>query len=264
VLNLDALTIAQSAVARLSWSPSGSLNLLQGQSQALLGEIHLRNISGSPLAVSALQLQVLDGPGLVRNPGEDFTQLNLVCPGAAASLRGAPFAGDQWLFPSPLVIPAQGEIALQVVGDLAAKPAWQTFQLSLPGNTCLNQGALLAESDGGQAFPLLSAPLHVRSLDLGSSFSTYPNPFKAGQESAKIVYGLARPGSVSVQVFTLAQELVKTVAEGDQGAGLQTAVWDGRNQEGRQVLSGVYWVRLKIRYTGGGADSAQRKIAVVR
>jgi flagellar hook assembly protein FlgD len=62
------------------------------------------------------------------------------------------------------------------------------------------------------------------------------------------------PGASRVElgVFNARGELVRTLARGDHPAGKQRVSWDGRDNAGREVGSGVYFIRLR---TDGGCAS---------
>jgi hypothetical protein len=68
-----------------------------------------------------------------------------------------------------------------------------------------------------------------------------PNPFR---DLATIHFGLARAGEARLELFDLAGRRVRTLASGVHGAGAHFATWNGRDQRGNSVGSGVYFVRL--------------------
>jgi flagellar hook assembly protein FlgD len=72
-----------------------------------------------------------------------------------------------------------------------------------------------------------------------------PNPFNP---STRISFELADHGQgdtpVSLRVFDLQGRLVRVLLEQRMPAASHTAVWDGRNQRGGIVPSGVYVYRL--------------------
>jgi hypothetical protein len=70
-----------------------------------------------------------------------------------------------------------------------------------------------------------------------------PNPFNP---STEISFSVQRPGAGSLRVFNVRGELVRTLLEGRIAAGEQTAVWDGRNDDGGVASSGVYFYRLEV------------------
>jgi flagellar hook assembly protein FlgD len=65
------------------------------------------------------------------------------------------------------------------------------------------------------------------------------------REAALIRYNLARPGRVTIQVFTLDGTLVKSIRRNElRGTGDFTDYWDGTNNSGRPVARGMYFVRV--------------------
>lgn len=71
----------------------------------------------------------------------------------------------------------------------------------------------------------------------------YPNPFNP---ATVIAYTLEKSGAVELEIFNLLGEKVKTLVSGHQGAGLHQKSWDGRDESGRAVSSGLYLYRLRL------------------
>jgi hypothetical protein len=69
-----------------------------------------------------------------------------------------------------------------------------------------------------------------------------PNPFNP---VTTIPFELARAGRVTLDVYDVAGRRVRSLADGDLAAGLHQRSWDGRDDAGRAVASGVYFYRLK-------------------
>jgi hypothetical protein len=63
-------------------------------------------------------------------------------------------------------------------------------------------------------------------------------------EQVYVDYALPRSGPVTVQVFTLDGNLVKTLARENKAAGEHRVGWDGRNNGGREVARGMYFIRV--------------------
>ena len=81
-----------------------------------------------------------------------------------------------------------------------------------------------------------------------------PNP---AREACRIAFELATPQWVDVQVFDVRGAAARSLFHGPRDAGPQSVVWDGRNDAGRAVAPGVYFVRLD---SAGGT----RRTKVVR
>jgi flagellar hook assembly protein FlgD len=70
-----------------------------------------------------------------------------------------------------------------------------------------------------------------------------PNPTR---DATILAYALPRAGNVSLVVLDASGRAVRTLASGPLPAGPHTARWDLRNDAGRTVRSGVYFLRLAL------------------
>ncbi|MCB0312530.1 MAG: T9SS type A sorting domain-containing protein, partial [Calditrichaeota bacterium] len=70
----------------------------------------------------------------------------------------------------------------------------------------------------------------------------YPNPFNP---TTTIRYGLREDAKVSVKIYNVLGQVVKTLVNNRQTAGFKTAVWDGTNDFGAKVSSGIYIYRIE-------------------
>jgi photosystem II stability/assembly factor-like uncharacterized protein len=86
-------------------------------------------------------------------------------------------------------------------------------------------------------------PVHSKETALDFTlFQNYPNPFNA---ETTITYRLMKPSEVVVRVFNPAGQHVITLVQAFQQAGLKSMVWDGTDDSGRKVGSGLYMVQLR-------------------
>jgi hypothetical protein len=82
----------------------------------------------------------------------------------------------------------------------------------------------------------VSAPAGTISLD------NFPNPFNP---STTVSYSLPKASDAQLTVYNLKGQLVRTLADEYKAAGEHHVVWDGRDNNSKQVSSGVYFIRLK-------------------
>ncbi|MEW6755937.1 MAG: FlgD immunoglobulin-like domain containing protein [Candidatus Latescibacterota bacterium] len=87
----------------------------------------------------------------------------------------------------------------------------------------------------------------------------YPNPFNSG---TVIRFALRAREEVELAVFNLAGQQVATLVEGVRGAGAYTINWDGLDDRGQALASGLYLYRLRA--GGGGEQVETRKLVLVR
>jgi hypothetical protein len=83
-----------------------------------------------------------------------------------------------------------------------------------------------------------------------------PNPFEA---KTKISYALPKESRVTLTIYNVAGQKVKTLVNRMQSAGMYSADWNGKDDQGRNVASGVYFYRLDSENF-----KAIRKMIVVR
>lgn len=69
----------------------------------------------------------------------------------------------------------------------------------------------------------------------------YPNPFNP---TTTIPFDLATQGRVSLRIFDTQGKLVRTLCDEVMPSGIHQSVWDGRDNAGHHVATGVYFVRL--------------------
>lgn len=84
----------------------------------------------------------------------------------------------------------------------------------------------------------------------------YPNPFNAG---TVLSYSLEAPASVEIAVYDVAGRRVALIERSSRGPGEHVRVWDGKDESGQRLASGVYFLRLRA-----GEVDAVRKIVILR
>ena len=72
---------------------------------------------------------------------------------------------------------------------------------------------------------------------------SWPNPVNG---SSTIRFEVEQPGRARLRIFDAAGRLVRTVSDGQVPAGSHTRVWDGRDEQGHDVASGIYFYELDV------------------
>ncbi|GAB4372193.1 MAG: hypothetical protein Kow0042_15390 [Calditrichia bacterium] len=72
-------------------------------------------------------------------------------------------------------------------------------------------------------------------------FPNYPNPFNP---ATTIRYALPRAEKVKLEIFNILGQRVKTLVNGQKPAGVHRVKWDGTNNAGVPVASGLYLLRF--------------------
>ena len=100
-------------------------------------------------------------------------------------------------------------------------------------NTTTLNITLIHESDNED--PLAQIPITTIS-------GNFPNPFNP---STTIKYSLAKTAHATIEIFNIKGQVVKTLVDGERSAGNHEARWNGLDDNGRKVSSGIYLIRLK-------------------
>ena len=74
-----------------------------------------------------------------------------------------------------------------------------------------------------------------------SADPVYPNPFSS---HVTVPFTLAETGPVNISVFDLSGRQVRTLTSQEFTAGAHTVLWDGADDTGNSVTSGIYFVRI--------------------
>lgn len=70
----------------------------------------------------------------------------------------------------------------------------------------------------------------------------YPNPFNP---STLIRYEIPQPAQVRLAIYNLLGDKIRTLVEAKESVGVKQVTWDGRDEYGRRVSTGVYVYRLE-------------------
>ncbi len=103
---------------------------------------------------------------------------------------------------------------------------------------------------------LLGGPVATDPVPAKAMLWNYPNPFNP---STSIVFRMSVAGTARLDVFDLLGRRVRQLANEAFMEGVQRVVWDGRDDAGRPVASGAYFVGLEA-----PGVSERRKIALLK
>jgi hypothetical protein len=85
---------------------------------------------------------------------------------------------------------------------------------------------------------------------------SYPNPFN---QTTKIEFTLAKSGFVSLNIYDILGRKVKTLVSEHLSSGYKSVLWDGKNESGDDVASGIYFYQLKV-----GNFSETKKLVLLK
>jgi len=156
----------------------------------------------------------------------------------AAEHAGAWIDDVRWAIEPSCVASAQDTLCLDasVANGLTyfyRIAAVDTFGVSGP------PGPIADVVPGGTGVPSGADAVHGPSLSPGR-----PNPFASVMA---LSYAVPSDGAmVRLRVYDVAGRVVRTLVDGRRGGGIHRLSWDGRDDAGRTISSGVYFLRITI------------------
>jgi hypothetical protein len=111
----------------------------------------------------------------------------------------------------------------------------------------------VVDADGEFYSPIATVTLKALSASIEQN---NPNPFNP---TTTIRFTVAEQGPVSLNVYDANGQLVRTLVEGVRGGGSHDVTWDGRDNNGSSVGSGVYFYRFTA-----GKFSESRKMVLLK
>jgi len=103
--------------------------------------------------------------------------------------------------------------------------------------------------DGGWESEIVEIMFFYTGTNAGNSIvavtkliNNYPNPFNP---VTNIFYSVKERGNVSLEVYNLKGQLVKTLVNETKETGDYTTIWDGTDHSNKSVSSGIYLYRMK-------------------
>lgn len=124
--------------------------------------------------------------------------------------------------------------------------------------TDANNSSLFDVSDGVFSISMIDA-VDDRAGEVPSHFElsqNYPNPFNI---ETQISFAVPQTSHVMLSVYNTSGDHIRTIQFGDLAAGRYTRMWDGRNEAGQVVATGLYIYRVQI-----GNWQASRKMALIK
>ncbi|MXV85891.1 T9SS type A sorting domain-containing protein [Candidatus Poribacteria bacterium] len=195
---------------------------------------------------------VTEGDFLKQDEGETFfqkgaikNQIGKITGIKAARLTRSPVRGHGTLL----------SVTFKALRNGESKLTLQNFQVGTRGGEktrSIPPEITIVVGDGAPAAPSLRP-------DETALLHNYPNPFNP---ETWIPYQLSEPADVTIHIYATSGVLVRTLHLGHQPAGIyqyrsRAAYWDGRNEVGESIASGVYFYTLTA-----GDFTATRKMLI--
>jgi photosystem II stability/assembly factor-like uncharacterized protein len=180
--------------------------------------------------------------------------------------------GDTWRFiymPDvhviALAINARGDIFAGNYRSLDNGETWEKHNRGISGSIHAfafnSTGHAFAGTIGFGVFRSIESTTPVREItaEIPQNFAleqNYPNPFNPG---TVISFRLPVSSQIKLHIYNLTGQMVRTLVDAQKSAGRHQVVWDGLNERGGHLPSGVYLYRIEA-----GDFRAVRRLAMVK
>lgn len=140
-----------------------------------------------------------------------------------------------------------------------------TFDITL---TITNSTGAVSTTNGSYSVATSSAPLPLvltviessGIISVGRLYQNGPNPFIPSKYPKTIInYEIKQPSQVTIKLYTFSGRLVKTLVDEGKPSGFWSVEWDGRNKDGEDVASGIYFYHIE---SDGLSDT--KKLVIIR
>ena len=223
-----------------SYTGSGSIGPAFEASSSLMGTPTVGNLTGDDYPEIAFRAgHILPGTGpeylyVLNNAAELLNGYPIITPATPSQVLSSRYA--------PLIqdIDNDGLQELAILSDNATVLVWDFDGLSADSP---NHGRFLGDNMNSNKFPVAAHGIvtHVGDAELTlprklELFQNYPNPFNP---STTIRFTLPSPARVRLEMLNILGQRVKTLIDGELGAGVHQVLIDGTD-----LASGVYFYRL--------------------
>lgn len=191
---------------------------------------------------------VIFGAVAIRNrthtPGAGYTERSETSVSSGGSMVGLAIV-DQTI-PEPGVTPLNGSFSGEV--------DWAVIGIEIKSGGAILSPAISNHSagPGGGSLPHAISGLNFQpaAVNTGQTAAlpeklhlsrNYPNPFNM---ETTIEYALPQAGPVKLAVYNILGQQVRLLVNETQEAGYRRVTWNGRDDAGKEVTSGVYFIRL--------------------
>jgi len=234
---------------------NGTVEVFVGNDNGALYGINQNGtaLSGFPLAVgesieSAPVFSDLDGDG---SP-------ELVVSTMSGRVHVYNFSSNDWQPGFPAQVGGQCKSTPQIIdldgdGDLeitvGTNNSLASIDVKIPngiseGYWNMFQGNLHRTGNYGDVVTGIRTAAETNIIHQFALHQNYPNPFNP---ETNITFSIPEPGEVGLNVYNILGQNIRSLFTGDRPAGIFSVIWDGKNQQGVRIASGVYFLRLSFK-----------------
>jgi hypothetical protein len=130
-----------------------------------------------------------------------------------------------------------------------------------PFDDTANEDYWCIDSGINNSYPYLANP-YVNNDDneipeILLKLSNFPNPFNP---STKIEFSIQNDSAINLTIFNIKGQKINTLANNEFTTGIHSITWDGDDETGKSVSSGVYYYQLNV----NGKSEAVKKCLLLK
>lgn len=227
------------------------VSVAQGSSGVDALSLKFENYNAIPIAVTSIAIAVKECSGknisansvlkAIKLQDRENNLIITINPGSENKIN---------ITPINYIIPSGAEREIKVIVDII-EAAEEPFYLELETGEDVKTLPLASvnPAEGDYFGNMKSGCVSIQEKSLINSFHSFPNPFNPQKQNMKIEYYLEQDAEVTIKIWTINGNLVKTIIEkAVKKKGLHYEdVWDGKNQSGKDVISGVYLYSIEVK-----------------
>ncbi len=138
-------------------------------------------------------------------------------------------------------VPVYGDDPM--TADIEGLQDGETFSLVIDGVRTAERFTRISDSHRMEVGAVTTAKSGDRLLpDQFGLAQNYPNPFNP---TTSISFSVPTATNVTLEIFNILGEKVATPFNGMASSGINEVIWDGKNESGKAVASGIYFYRMK-------------------
>lgn len=265
----NTTVIASTNIIKISHINLMPISAVKGQQNIDALKIVCKNQNNLDITITGITLTVKDKQGNLINADSIISNIkiknnagNVTYASVTPVSSGKIFVDLSSVTPQ-LTASAFSQIEFIVFCDIlgsASKPFM--LELENPEDILTDQPATIQADTGDYFGNMKSTVLSIQEPQLNEeTYHNFPNPFNPDKEITRIEYYLPASSKVSIKIFNLEGKLVKIIIEDIlKSSGLHYEdIWDGLNDKGKKVKSGVYLCVLEV-----NGNKFIKKIAVLR
>ena len=143
-----------------------------------------------------------------------------------------------------------------VIDSIVIRWPGPDYRVDILRSVAVNQKLLVVEGQGVTTIDRDATGPPNYALD-----QNYPNPFNP---STSIQYSLSKSAFITLKVYSILGEDIRTLIDRPQQAGTFQVAWDGRSNTGSRVSSGLYFYRFGASAISGESVSISRKMILLK